>query len=243
MDRIKECITECKETHVPCATSSTKWRPTRLIRISSSGREISIDSAAVPVRYVALSYCWGTPNNGRPSYITTSENLKQRCDPSSFHLTDIPQTLQDAIRLTIAIGFSYIWIDCLCIIQDCRDDWAKEAAVMDRVYSNADITIVAQEAASVHDGFLKPHCTTAIAPSLPYHVTAEDGQRFSGTLRLARIVGKLTDRRDTGPWGCRGWTLQEELLSTRILYCYSRAYRYASKTHNCLEGITGRKTY
>lgn len=52
-------------------------------------------------------------------------------------LSSFPQTLRDAITITKSLGFRYLWIDALCILQDSKGDWEKEAAVMGKVYFNA----------------------------------------------------------------------------------------------------------
>jgi hypothetical protein len=51
----------------------------------------------------------------------------------SSHL--LPKTFKDAIELTRRLGFQYIWIDALCIIQDGRDDWKRECSLMGEVYA------------------------------------------------------------------------------------------------------------
>lgn len=35
-----------------------------------------------------------------------------------FH--DLPKTFQDSITVCVALDIEYVWIDALCIIQDCR---------------------------------------------------------------------------------------------------------------------------
>lgn len=41
-------------------------------------------------------------------------------------VNDLAHTIQDAIRVTQSLGFSYIWIDALCIIQDSQDDKTQQ---------------------------------------------------------------------------------------------------------------------
>lgn len=50
--------------------------------------------------------------------------------------------------MTVSLRISYICIDALCIIQYSKDDWAREAALMDRVYADA---LVNLEAAASSD--------------------------------------------------------------------------------------------
>jgi Heterokaryon incompatibility protein (HET) len=47
---------------------------------------------------------------------------------------------------------SNLWIDSLCIIQDCLNDWARELVVMGSIYENAVCTISAHAASNSHYG-------------------------------------------------------------------------------------------
>jgi hypothetical protein len=75
-----------------------------------------------------LSYCWGAD---QPQKLTTKskEGLKQ-----GFQSQELPQTLQDAIRITAATGLKYIWIDAMCILQDSPEDKEIEIARMPLYY-------------------------------------------------------------------------------------------------------------
>ena len=44
---------------------------------------------------------------------------------------------KEAIRVTLALGYRYLWIDSLAIIQDSDEDWTYEARRMAIVYGNA----------------------------------------------------------------------------------------------------------
>ena len=67
---------------------------------------------------------------------------------------DIPKTFQDAIIVTHFLGFQYLWIDSLCIIQDDLNDWAEESAKMSTIYADATLTIAASAAPDDTHGFL-----------------------------------------------------------------------------------------
>lgn len=67
----------------------------------------------------------------------------------------MPQTYQDAIQVTDALGLRYLWIDALCIIQECQDDWAKESQNMGNIYKNSHVTIAPIATKSCWDGFLR----------------------------------------------------------------------------------------
>ncbi|KAH8650268.1 hypothetical protein BGZ60DRAFT_389370, partial [Tricladium varicosporioides] len=67
-------------------------------------------------RYIALSYCWGGSNP--PSTTKSNEAARHLGIPSS----QISRTFQDAIKVTRWLGFQYLWIDALCIVQDDKED-------------------------------------------------------------------------------------------------------------------------
>lgn len=105
----------------------------------------------VPARtgnYVTLSYCWGTAL----PYTTTSKNLQQHL--AGLYFVQLPKTLQDAIMVARYLGFRYIWIDCICIVQDDEQDWAREAARMADIYSKSALCIAASRASNCDEGFL-----------------------------------------------------------------------------------------
>ena len=49
---------------------------------------------------------------------------------------------------TRLLGVKYLRIDSLCIVQDDRDDWAKESASMGDIYARSFVTVAADSAAS-----------------------------------------------------------------------------------------------
>jgi hypothetical protein len=101
-------------------------------------------------QYVALSYCWGN----HLAYTTTKDNIERHKRMIPF--SDLPRTLQDAMFLVRYLGLRYIWIDCLCIVQDDKADWEREAARMADVYSKSYLSIAATRASHCDEGFLHP---------------------------------------------------------------------------------------
>jgi len=55
----------------------------------------------------------------------------------------LPKTFQDAVNIVRDFGIRYLWIDCLCIIQDDKDDWAAESANMSLIYEQCLFMIAA----------------------------------------------------------------------------------------------------
>lgn len=108
--------------------------------------------------YICLSHCWGDFQPIR----TTTTNIEDH--KKSIPWQFLPQTFQDAIDLTRFLSIRYLWIDSLCIIQDDRDDWAKESAAMASVYGNSYLTISATAAANCSKGLYASSDLRRIGP-------------------------------------------------------------------------------
>jgi hypothetical protein len=101
------------------------------------------------VQFVALSYCWGTSQQA----VTTKSNISSQ--EQQLLVSDLPQTLQDAIVVTRALDYQYLWVDALCILQDDENDWAVQSSRMADIYSTATLVIAATSASNCNAGFLQ----------------------------------------------------------------------------------------
>lgn len=90
-------------------------------------------------QYITLSYCWGT-DRGKTVPKTVRDNLQEHLQGIS--LMSLPKTFRDAMSVVKKLGYRYIWIDSLCIVQDDRQDFERECSQMHLVYSQAQCTIV-----------------------------------------------------------------------------------------------------
>jgi len=167
-------VSQCDNHHASCrqSTQEATLLPTRLLDLGSlpigadfegirgdprsllentSLKLVELPPASTG-RYIALSYCWG---KGLP-ITSTSKNLEKHKENDGIKYMKLPSTLQDAVFLTRYLGLRYLWADCLCIIQDDKADWEKEASRMADVYSNAYLTIAATRASHCGEGFLQP---------------------------------------------------------------------------------------
>ena len=97
--------------------------------------------------YVALSHCWG-PNE---QFVMIREKI-EKWRSQGLRLQDFPTTFRDAVEVTKALGYGYLWIDSLCILQDDAEDWKAEAPRMSIVYGNAACSIMAMDANDSHGG-------------------------------------------------------------------------------------------
>lgn len=158
--------------------------------------------------YIALSYCWGGPQDLTASSRTLAA-LQIGIDPSSF-----PQTLQDAICVTRRLNQRYLWVDALCILQDDSADKATEISKMPEIYQNALVTIYASKSASSKHGFLKDY-----ASEFPrsIHISFHDGNGRRATVILRESVKLSNTRGSRDPLETRGWAMQEYHLARRVL--------------------------
>lgn len=162
--------------------------------------------------YLALSYCWG----GDQPHKTTRERIISE----EFNLawSNLPASIQDAVKVTIQLGYQFLWVDSLCIVQDDELDKAQQIALMPQIYSNAAVTIIASSAAKAIEGFLyeRPARATKLAVKLPFHCPDEHAP-LSGVRRGFIYAVKFAEEARAEPIDHRGWTLQERYLSPRVL--------------------------
>lgn len=80
------------------------------------------------------------------------------CRPNELSLLsdipweELPRLFREAIVATLSLGYRYLWIDALGIIQDSEEDWRREAAVIGKVFSCSICTIATASAKKCHDG-------------------------------------------------------------------------------------------
>jgi hypothetical protein len=196
--------------------------PTRVIDISSKDGVISpklFVTGGTLGNWVALSHCWG----GDISQSTTTKNLAAR--QHELPLFDLPRNFQDSIAITIWLGYGYLWIDSLCILQDSETDWAAESSQMTSVYKHATITLAAECASSVDSGILHPRTSDDDAIPIAYQSYSRN---LSGWFYIRQIEGLELDART--PLESRGWTLQEFILSPRTLHFDQNQLRWTCQT-------------
>jgi hypothetical protein len=240
----------CRKSY--CSQQQKGSWPRRLLYVGDKGKQSSLvflQDKQPP--YLALSYCWGTTN----FLITTQENLQQHI--KGIRLERLPAVMLDAVSVTQALGYSYIWIDALCIIQNDVEDWDHEAANMHAIYSNAELTISSLVASDCHTGLFTPRIQRVTHP-VPFDIWQPKMYRQSNESLAVYPQWTSKDQTVLGPVHSRGWTLQEQLLSTRILWFGHRMVHWeclhcyvfeANPTHGmalsfgqCAGGVSGRIT-
>ncbi|KAF7546918.1 hypothetical protein G7Z17_g8097 [Cylindrodendrum hubeiense] len=147
---------------------------------------------------------------------------------SEILLSSLPAKYQEAIRITRALGFHYLWIDSLCIIQDSDEDWAKEALNMASVYGRTACNLSFVYPPS--DQLSKKHLRDPRL-GIPCQVFQSDAQNGSGSdavqstsLVIQNVPGFISrfwspnTYKDYWPLLSRAWAIQERLLCSRNLY-------------------------
>ncbi|PMD51473.1 HET-domain-containing protein [Hyaloscypha bicolor E] len=241
---LKGWLNDCL-SHPGCAE---KWKPTllptRVIDVGSENKEprLYLSRTEETGRYVALSYCWG----GKYFIRTTKSTISMRMQ--NIPLSDFPRTLKEAIIVVRLLGYQYLWIDSLCIIQDDASDWEVESGRMADIYRDAVLTFAASEVVDCDGALLFPDPKGDskrggwVIDYQPVTVAAlivdEEGREtkmhtqteMHGCPPMIRTPPSGFQHRNpcasdqlhwiTGTWPLqrRGWTHQEQLLSTRIAH-------------------------
>ncbi|KAI6756070.1 hypothetical protein HG530_011806 [Fusarium avenaceum] len=133
----------------------------------------------------------------------------------NIRVRDLPQTIQEAILACIGLGIEYIWIDCLCIVQDSDldEDWKKEAAMMGFIYENSALNLCMAGSASSSESSYQTRDANLIKP---LHITPDPHDKEG---KGAYMICKDSFDYDivNCPLRKRGWVFQEWFLAKRSL--------------------------
>ncbi|KAI9859128.1 MAG: hypothetical protein M1813_007084 [Trichoglossum hirsutum] len=163
--------------------------------------DMCIVPASNQCRYVALSYVWGQCNN----YKFTKADFSTVQKRGMLREKVLPATIEDAITVTQAIGFRYLWIDAF-------------------VCQRAVVTLIAAAGDDANAGLAgvrsRPH-------ELHQDVVFVPGVTLMSVLPIAdgcSDPGKLEDT-PYSTWYSRAWTMQEQLFSSRkLIFAENQVY-------------------
>ncbi|KAJ4139736.1 hypothetical protein NW768_001079 [Fusarium equiseti] len=219
-------LRRCKESHPDCRRLhdlADPILPTRVLDVTGGTLDdpkIKLIETSKETRgtYCALSYCWGESR----CVITTKANLANH--KQDIYLSTLPRTIRDAILATRGLGIKYLWVDSLCIVQDDTEDWASEAARMGDVYANAMLTISTLSGTDCNDGLFTPHSFRQ-QYALPFPIPPTSRPTNGSGWFVPAVQPPVKENQYgvlqlplRGPIHSRGWTFQEQMLSTRILW-------------------------
>ncbi|KAF2121454.1 heterokaryon incompatibility protein-domain-containing protein [Lophiotrema nucula] len=222
MKLVGDCFSDCSSNHPDCKIFRHETLLVYLVDVVSR----SIVRRPSDVRYLALSYVWGDVT----SFNLTTSNIDALREPGSLlsYFSRIPEVVRDAMRFTDQLGFQYLWVDTLCIVQDSPAHRDPQISRMNVIYRNAFATIVAlsgQDAGDRLPGVTLGSRTDFRPIKLRKGVEL---QPLPQDLELAMMLSR---------YETRAWTYQERLLSVRCLYfAHSQVYFHCRTSFCCENG-------
>ncbi|KAF2818948.1 hypothetical protein CC86DRAFT_308046, partial [Ophiobolus disseminans] len=161
-------------------------------------------------RYVALSYVWHNDQQNAgcqkvERLLLKRSNLSDFQKPGYLNgaaAAHLPQVVKDTINLVRKLDEKYLWVDCLCIVQDDRDTRAQ-VECMGEFYSGAYLTIIGAASSGL---FSMQRSTNKRGRKASSRHTPPTAKEHIGELYHSLFKSK---------WATRGWTFQEQILSKR----------------------------
>ena len=206
--KLRGFITDCETCHEKCRIQEKFLPPNSKVIDCNNRRVVSMPSTEA---YIALSYVWGS---GRCASRDQSFQLNQDLP----QVQDMPMVIEDSINATKRLGYSYLWVDQICIDQS--DDVERQSQVenMDLIYENAAVTIISLFGDSAEAGL--PGVSDVHRFTLPTSITTSGKHMESSQRTLAGYLERSV-------WATRGWTYQEAMLSRRRMF-FTEAQVYFS---------------
>ncbi|KUI60713.1 hypothetical protein VP1G_07895 [Cytospora mali] len=133
--------------------------------------------------------------------------------------------------MTRQLGFRYVWIDSLCIIQGSKEDWDNEAPMMNKVYRNAFLTLGAMASPHGYGGLFRsrdPEMTSLCQ----FKLRTED----AGDIECLMVISDFWEREVRhAPLSQRAWVVQERILAPRSLYFGESQLYWECRQHHACE--------
>jgi hypothetical protein len=223
-ETIQKWMDECFTGHQGCPGLVSAPLPTRVVDVGeldgSEEPRLHI-TEGLHGQWLSLSHRWGD----QKFLTTTSKNLDDHVRRLPW--SQLPKTFQDAIWVTRRLGFRYLWIDSLCIIQDSKPDWMIESSSMGNIYKNSVLTIAAGHPESPNQGMLAKRAPLLPQYSLPFSNPSFDAIELSyrntksNAIEVVGVqkvpVGTYSSIIDENTLSTRGWVVQETVLSPRTI--------------------------
>jgi hypothetical protein len=182
--------------------------------------------------YITVSHRWGK----EPSIKLTSETVNELQDGVS--LEKFPKTFSDAIKVAWKTGIQYVWIDCLCIMQDSEEEWRSESSRMGLVYKNSYLNVAAIDSPDCDAGIFSTRDSLLVQP---IKLAMDFGGESNRIVRDFFCV-------DSDIWlgvideallGKRAWYVQERLLSPRQIHFASQQLYWECRRQAACETLPG----
>jgi hypothetical protein len=201
------CSTNHVETcsYQPVKTNDPQFEGRQRV-LDVSTRSI-IQKDLTEIRYATLTYVWGADFARK-----AASPLWHGLSSSQQLPSDLPRTFTDAIYVCNKLGIPYLWIDSLCIDQGDPIDKDIQIRHMDAIYQGSYLTIVAIEGDN-------PNFGLPGVSNRRQHPFYRNSFECAGA-QFGIVPGFVPS---TKIWNTRAWTLQEALLSGRLLV-FNEAY-------------------
>ena len=215
-NKLNHWLTTCIYSHAGCTKPNMQPNvlPVRMLEIDLDGCEpierIRLQCGVLPTRYATLSHCWGPDLRIIPQLL--QKNLADRLQ--EIILDTLPRTFTDAVICAYRLGIRYLWIDCLCIIQDSKEDWLQQSAIMAEIYSSAFVNFAATASSSCEGGLFRSRSDPAVNPCIVDPHFARKSRFLYHCVDEEVLWQDVKD----GVLNTRGWTFQETLLAPRTLH-------------------------
>ncbi|KAF2671523.1 HET-domain-containing protein [Microthyrium microscopicum] len=234
----RKWLNKCLNNHSSdCKVATVPELPPRVLDVSLAQRTgqvqlyITSEGAVKAANYLALSYCWGQVH----SITTTKSTIEDR--RKGISMSELPRTIRDAVKVTIELGYQYLWVDRLCILQgtdsESLDDWKYQCGLMEQIYGQATVTISASAVEDPEGGLFLPR---RFALKVAIRETGGAWREEPVLLSCARPSKKSYDEE---PINTRAWTMQEYLLSPRVLVYSTRTVTWVCSSGFFKEPLEG----
>ncbi|KAI1075532.1 heterokaryon incompatibility protein-domain-containing protein [Whalleya microplaca] len=237
-------IGRCENHHDVCTGSVSKL-PRRVIDLSTDRPRLFETTRDHFGKYVTLSHCWGQDTRRQPTK-TTWANIqarKREIDPNELCVL-----FRDVFDLVKKMGYQYVWIDSLCIVQDDESDWQDQSTKMADIYAGAFFHIAGTYA---HDSSYSLYIDRRMIASSGFGypietfdlaITGEDNlvkmrlshERDHRFINIPPSEPKGKGCEQQAPLLARAWVLQERLLARRTLhFCGSELIWECNSSYAC----------
>lgn len=212
-------LKHCKQNHKICSALSkaSTYFPRRVIDVGLAEDGITLINLHIVGKgqtgeWIASSHCWG---KSQPITITKATIEARKL---SLPLESLPPLFRDVL-ITRALGYQYLWIDSLCIIQDSHIDGTVKSSKLGDIYKNAVLCIAAEASSGCETGIF--HGANRVRHGISYPVRlscSSPSQGLAGYIsHRLEFPKEPLDNSTRGPLSRQAWTLQEDILSSRVL--------------------------
>lgn len=189
--RIKQRPGYCNKPRHRACKKPPSTPPVRNLRaIDSTTRQLVHCPDAAP--YLTLSYVCGKGTRGPGKYDALPEHA--------------PRVIEDAVSVTLDLGFRYLWVDRYCIRQNNPEEREQLVQLMGKFYAHSFLTIIAAAGEGPDHG---------LAGVSSHHGLMSD--IIIGQVRIRIIPMNGRGSLNKSKWASRAWTFQEGLLAQRRL--------------------------